>query len=392
MKRFILPIIILAFGIYLLIFLSSMKKDQKRRKHHGFIRTVQTQTVKYDRIQPLIESMGRVYARERITITPEVSGIVIKDKFKMQKGVQFKKGQTLFSIDQRQAFNTLQTITSDLQNALALLLPELKTELPDAYTSWQYFFDALSAHSIPKLPDTQSQREKLLAMRFNIFKLYYTTHNQRLILDKHTIRAPFDGTIEESTIFPSSMVKAGVGVGTVTRTDEMEIELPLTQKDAPFVKKGIPAKIFINESKNEINGFVHRISNLLDENMQTVSVFIRIKNALSQGAKSGAYAKVLLEGDELEHAFSIPRKAIHNKNGVYIIQGKKLVEKKVEIAYLSIDHAYIVNGVEESDLLITEPLQDAIIGMAVQSEQQSAQLQKARHKSNNKQGKKPKAH
>jgi membrane fusion protein (multidrug efflux system) len=380
MKRYILPILILVLAFGIMSWLSSMKKDQKRGKPHEFIRTVQTETVHFDKIKPLIEAMGRVYARERISVTPEVSGLVTTDGFNMRKGVSFRKGQVLFRVDKRQALNSLHTIISDLQNALAMLLPELKTDLPEAYAPWHSFFTELKADNIPAPPVTQSQREKLLATRYNIFKLYYSIKNQRLLVDKHSIAAPFSGTVEDANIYPSSMVRAGVAVGTIARTDEMEIELALSRQDAKFVKAGVTAGVAIESNDILINGVVHRISDVLDERMQTVPVFVRVKNAARQGLKSGSYAKVQLEGSLVEHAFSIPRKALHNKNRVYIIQDQALVEKKVDLAYLGIDHAYIINGLEEADELIVEPLQDAVIGMAVQSEEDAIKKQKFKKK------------
>jgi RND family efflux transporter MFP subunit len=360
--------------------LSSMKKEQKRGRPDAFVRTVQTQAVHYEKIKPSIEAMGRVYARERVNVTPEVSGLVTKDGFRMRKGISFRKGHVLFRVDRRQAVNSLQTIISDLQNALAMLLPELKTDLPEAYEPWHTFFAELSSDNIPALPETQSQREKLLATRYNTFKLYYSMKNQRLMVDKHTVTAPFSGTVEEALIYPSSMVRAGVSVGTIARTDEMEIELSLPRLDVQFIKAGAAAGVSAEGGTDLIKGVVHRVSNILDERMQTVSVFVRVTNATRQGLKSGSYAKVSFEGSLLDRAFSVPRKAIHDKDCVYTIKKGVLAEKKVSLGYVGIDCAYITGGLEEEDILITEPLQDAVIGMAVQSEEDALINQKLKKK------------
>lgn len=360
--------------------LSTLKKEQKHSKPNEFVRTVQTQVVQYDKIKPSIEAMGRVYARERVNVTPEVSGLVTSEGFKMRKGVSFYKGQVLFRIDMRLAVNTLQTIISDLQNALAMLLPELKTDLPDAYEPWHTFFAELSADNIPDLPQAQSQREKMLATRYNIFKLYYSIKNQRLLVDKHAISAPFSGTVEEAHIYPSSMVRAGSSVGTIARTDEMEIELALPAHDAQFMKAGAKAEVLIEGSNGAIPGVVHRVSDVLDERMQTVPIFVRVKNAARRRLKSGSYARVSFDGSLLDQAFSIPRKALHEKDRVYTIEKGKLFEKEVVLGYVGIDRAYVTEGLDEGDVLITEPLQDAVIGMAVQSEEEAIKRQRSKKK------------
>jgi RND family efflux transporter MFP subunit len=357
-----------------------MKKEQKRGRPDAFVRTVQTQAVHYEKIKPSIEAMGRVYARERVNVTPEVSGLVTKDGFKMRKGVSFHRGQVLFRIDRRQAANSLQTIISDLQNALAMLLPELKTDLPGAYNPWHTFFSELNADNIPALPETQSQREKLLATRYNIFKLYYSIKNQRLLVDKHTVTAPFSGTVEEAHIYPSSMARAGIAVGTIARTDEMEIELAVPVQDAQFIKAGTKAGVSIEGNNGAITGVVHRVSDVLDERMQTIPVFVRVKNAARQDLKSGSYATATFDGSRLTRAFSVHRKALHNNNRVYTIEKGVLSEKQVELGYVGIDRAYITGGLDEADVLITEPLQDAVVGMAVQSEEDALKKQKLKKK------------
>lgn len=295
MKRFIIPVVILFAALGVMRLLSSLKKEQGRGNPKPFVRIVQTQVVHYDTVHPVLESMGRALAYEQVSLTPEVSGLVLSNDFRMRKGVSFRRGAVLFRIDSRQARYALETAVSDLQNALASVLPELKTDLPEAYERWYGFFSGLSADSIGALPATQSQREKLLVTRHAIVKLYYTARNQRLLYEKHVLRAPFSGTVESSTIYPSSMARAGTAVGTIVRTDEMEIELPLPRHAARFIRAGMTVWVKTDGVADSVKAAVHRISDILDEHMQTVPVFIRIGDASRLGLKSGYYTNFFKE-------------------------------------------------------------------------------------------------
>ena len=367
MKRFILPILILVIAIAAMKFLSSMKKEQKRHKPVQFIRAVAVQVVHPETINPTIKAMGRVRSREVVELTPEVSGIVLSQNFRLRKGDSFYKGQTVLSIDSRLASNSYKTMISDLQNALASLLPDLKSDIPDAYERWNTFFTALSPDQpLPGLPAAGNDREKLFVSRFNIYKLYYLAQNQRLTLSKHTLKAPFTGTVSESKIFPASMVRAGIGVATLVRTDNMEIELPLTSVEASFVRKGMSALVTTDDMQEPITGTVHRMGGNLDEQMQTVSVFVRVKNGSPNNLLDGAFATVFIKGDEIPQSVAVVRKAVHDKNKVYTINSGQLEEKEITIAYNGIDTAYVSNGLNELDTLVIEVLQDAVIGMAMQ--------------------------
>jgi len=371
MKRVIPPVLIIIIGIAVTILLMNNKKEQKRGVPRMQVRTVASQTIKYSDIRPSIEASGRVRSRERIQLTPEVSGTIMQSGFSLFKGMAFQRGQILVHIDNRQAEYALRSTISDLLNALAGLLPELKTDIPDAYERWQGFFTGLSAENIPELPETSSQREKLLATRFNIFKLYYAAQNQRLSLDKHVIRAPFSGTVEDAGVYPSSLARAGVAIAAIARTDEVEIEIAVPSESTNMIQPGTKA-IIAHSAGNPIEATVHRISDVLEENMQTVSTFIRVKNAAAQGLRSGAYVTVTISGTTLDNAVKFPRKALYTGNRVYIIHDGNLAERTITPAYLDIDHVYVSGGIEEGAVLVTEPLQDAVVGMRVQTIEQAA--------------------
>ena len=367
MKKFILPIFILliAIGIYML--LSSMKKEQTRHKPGQFTRAVAAQVVQPATINPSIKAMGRVRSREVVELTPEVSGIVLSQNFRLRKGDSFRNGQTLLRIDSRLASNTYKTMISDLQNALASLLPDLKSDIPEAFERWNAFFALLSHDKpLPDLPDAINEREKLFVSRFNIYKLYFLAKNQGVTLSKHTLTAPFTGTVSDSKIFPASMVRAGVGVATLVSADNMEIELPLSSVEASLVKKGMTAMVTTDDMQEPITGTIHRMSGNLDERMQTVSVFVRVKNGSPNNLLDGAFATVSIKGEPMTQAFAVARKTVHDRNRVYTVNKGKLEEKEVTVAYNGIDTVYISGGLQELDTLIIEVLQDAVVGMAVQ--------------------------
>ena len=365
-KRLLLPLLIVATGFGIMQLLASFKKEQKRMPPRPFVRTVATQKIHYGSIAPTIQSIGRVSALERVSLTPEVSGLILNSSFKLYKGQSFKKGTILFKIDSSQIFFGYSSTVSDLQNALAGMLPELATDQPQALEGWQTFFSQLTVTTLPDLPPPHSDRVKLLATRYGVYKLYYLAQQQRNTLEKHTVYAPFNGTVETTQVFPASMARAGVTVATIVRTDAVEIELALTDQQIPFIKKDMEAAVFIEGTSESRSGKVHRISNVLDERMQTASAFVRLTGSTAENFKSGAYATVRFTGTPLDHAVVIPRKAVHNKKFVYTISADTLAEAEVTIACLSVDSAYLTAGMEEGSTLITEPLQEAVIGMAVQ--------------------------
>lgn len=375
-RRFIIPVLIVAAGFGGMKFLASFKKEQKRLPPRPFIRTLTTSTVHYNDLSPSIETMGRVLPLEQIQLAPEVSGLVLDRSFKLFKGNTFRKNDILLRIDTIQAYFNYSATISDLQNALAGLLPELKTDQPKALEAWQRFFSRLSVDTLPALPEVQTDREKLLATRYQIYRLYFLARQQQNTLGKHTIRAPFTGTVEETQAYPGSMARAGTALATLVRTDAIEIELALTQQQLPFISTGSTVMVDLEGTDATQTGTVNRISNILDKRMQTAAAFVRIDGCTGPLIKSGAYAKVRMAGSVIAHAVAIPRKALHNRVFVYTIESDTLAEHRIKIAYQSVDSAYCTGGIAEGGELIVEPLQDAVIGMAVQNPATARKRQK----------------
>ncbi len=158
-------------GFFGMKFMGEYKKEQPKRKHKPFIPQVTATVVHYSSLNPEISALGRINSFETVALASEVSGIVLADKFSLRKGKTFRKNQIVMRIDQRQVRNSLYTFQSDLLNALASFLPELKVEIPDAFDRWNDFFTGLENDKLPALPETTTQREKLYVSRYNIYKL-----------------------------------------------------------------------------------------------------------------------------------------------------------------------------------------------------------------------------
>jgi membrane fusion protein, multidrug efflux system len=359
-------IVLAAVGLFLIM--GGIKRDRPRRPPQPLVRTVSTTTVRYGPVSPTITATGRVRAEQRVQLTPQVSGTILQSGFRLLKGTSFHANQILMRIDNRQALYTLQTTISELQNALAGLLPVLKTDIPAAYERWSAFFAAIDGAdvTIPQLPATESEREKLLVTRYNIYKLYYTARNQQVALAQYILRAPFSGTVEEASVHPASMARGGgAAVAVIARTDRMEVELALSPANAARVSPGMAAAVSVEGTNRPAAAVVHRVGQAVDERMQTVPVFVRIDNAAKLGIRSGAYATVTLAADTLESAMAIPRKALHDRNRVYLIEDSLLTEREVAVVHVGAETAYISSGPLEGATLIVEPLQDAAVGMAV---------------------------
>ncbi len=358
-----LGIVISGFGLYK--GLASFKEPQKKRTRPPQVKPVRVQVVRLDEISPEIQALGRVKSEHPVELSAEVSGTAVASAFNFKNGASFHKGQVLLRIDDRRAQTGFKSAVSALMNALAGFLPEVKIDLPEVYDKWHGFFNKLSFEKLPDLPDYSNNKEKLFLSRFNIFSLYFAASNHSINLEKHILRAPFRGTVVQSAIRAGAMVRAGVPVGQIVRTDRQEIEVPLALADVKWVEKGKPVQIVIQETGDTAAGKILRISKALQGQSQTVNVYLSVKNTNRVILLDGMYASVSFKGRSLADGVVLPRQAVYGNREVYVIQGGRLKTRQVEIAKMGGGFAYIARGLADGDTAVSQSLQDAIPGMHV---------------------------
>lgn len=400
--KLIIPILVLALGVWGMLALKSLRKPPPKRKIPERIVSMNVVKASYAPVTPEISILARVRARDRVNFAAEINGKIMQEGFKLRKGMRFSKGSILLKIDDEAVDNTLKVRISNLMSGVGDMLPDMKIDLPDSWQRWHTFFNQISFDHLPSLPQYQSDKEKMYLARFNIFTLYYNTRNQQQIVDKYTIRAPFTGLVAESRVHPGDLANPGAPLAMLVSTEKYELELPVTQKQLAYMQKGMKVQVTIAENGYKTHGTIVRLSPVLDDISQTAIAIVEVPG--SKDVVDGAYAEMLINGKELTRAFIVPRQALYQDNYALVIGGvkpskrnmvqanlalKPQTDKKkrpelgkkpsarnpnlvgameirpVTIAFLGEKYAYITEGIREGEFVVIEPTQNVAPEMKV---------------------------
>jgi hypothetical protein len=85
-----------------------------------------------------------------------------------------------------------------------------------------------------------------------------------------------------------------------------------------------------------------------------VNVYVVPSNGKSD-LYPGMYLEVFINAGTFENSFELPRKALGNDNIVQLIEDSTLVIMKVDVLKKN-RNSYIVNGLNDGDLVITEQI------------------------------------
>lgn len=345
----------ISIGAYFLSeFLSAQKEEPMMKKAPQAKKFVETRTVQYTNLKTSVISHGRVENAQSLDLIAEVSGRMVQG-IRLKEGQSFSKGDLIFKIDDEEARLTLKAQKSNFLRDLAAILPDLRIDFSDNFDAWQSYFTALDIDkSFPELPKTKSAKEKTFLATRGIYSSFYAIKSAEVRLEKHRYYAPFNGSLMEVSLQSGSFVNPGTRIGKILRSGIHEMRVSVDTKDIPWIQEGAPVDIYAEETQQRWKGQVTRISDYVNQNTQSVDVFISL---MPNGQKiyDGQFFKASIPARTVKDGMIMPRSAIYNGNEVFVLEDSLLRRKRINILRLAENDA-IFNGLQPNEELVVEPL------------------------------------
>jgi len=358
-------------GFKLMGFLASQKEAPPERPKPEVVNYVKAIEFKPTDIETEVEAYGRISSSQQLNLTAEVGGRLLAGSIPFKEGRNFTRGQLLCKIHDTEQRLSLQARKSTFLNLLASILPDLRIDFPDTYIAWQAYFDAIELDKdLPDLPKMETSKEKTFLATKNILGEFYSIKSIEENLKKYNVYAPYTGSISQVNVEVGSIVNPGTQIGSIIRTDQLELSMPVELRDITFVELGKRVKVEDQTGKTW-RGEVVRIADLVDPSTQSVNVFINVEKPGRGEIYDGLYLKAQIPGKVVKNAMSILRSIIRNKDEVFVVEGGVLKTKKITIQKVSGENA-IISGLNAGDLLVTDAPANASNNMKVTIAEQGA--------------------
>lgn len=121
----------------------------------------------------------------------------------------------------------------------------------------------------------------------------------------------------------------------------------LPEKELARVHEDQPATLILSAiGESKVNGFVERISPVIDATTGTIKVTLRVPNEDNR-LKAGMFAQVELNYDTHQNATLLPRKAmlaIDDKVNVFVIADGKAYKKQIKVGYQQGEYIEVLSG------------------------------------------------
>ncbi|MCG8684807.1 MAG: hypothetical protein MI892_08030 [Desulfobacterales bacterium] len=352
-------------------------------------------------------------------ISPQVSGNIIEKHPALDQGGMVEKGDVLIKIDDTDyAIDMIkaQAQVKLSENTIAQYrvsqerdkdrLPAVKqnTMLTKAeYTRLKTLYETDRVGTLADVEDAEQAYNSELDTQKNLIKtiaLYPLQIQEaqndlasnmadlktaKLNLERCVIRAPFTGRVQSETIEIGTYITAGTSALTLADDSILEIQVPLSDKDA-FETLGLKSatgtsswfsdldaigcrlESVTGKSFASMSATVHRAVEY-DADSRTLYLAVRVSGLTNQEQKTdqgsvplldGMFCKVHFEGREVENVVKAPRTSLNSDNTVFLARDGRLKTLAVETVMSDKESVYITGAFESGDSLVTTALTNPI--------------------------------
>ncbi len=317
---------------------------------------------KLETIEHYHKGTGKLRAVDRFEIVAQVEGQLLPSARTFKEGRSYRKGEVMLEIDRQEFYMNLLAQKSDFITLATSILPDLKSDYPDAYPLWRNYVSSIDVNKqLPEIPKVQSEQENFYLSGKGILSKYYSVKSAEEKLIKYTIRAPFTGVVTAVKAEAGKAVRSGSELGTLISTERYDLEITVPIASMEQIKVGTEAHLFSSDITGSWNGKVVRISGDIDEQSQSIKVFIRTQGA---DLKEGMYLNAEIAQKPLENAMKIPRKMVDDNNRLFIVENNTLKSVEVKVVTRQSDYA-IVKGLKEGTPVLSSVVKSAYDGMPV---------------------------
>lgn len=362
---------ILLMGIAAMSILAATKEEAKKKEAPVRIRQVATIPLRYTDHTLQIHGNGSIESQQRLDLVSFVGGEVVYAHDDLKSGLFVSAGDVLLKVDDREAQNHTLQARSGLINAIVSLIPELRGNAGNAaYEKWSNYLEALNMETTPDLPRITNAQERIRVSMHNIFNQHALVKNAEITLDRHTIRAPFDGYIVSDGVIAGTWISPGQVAVSLINPFQLEIAVPLALTELELLADNPMPLAIVTPSEDpskQLVGTLSRQNAHIDKHSQTVTIHIELSNLdLDPAFLPGNYMDVHIQGNLLKDVAVLSRDVVAPGPYVYTMEDSLLARHPVTIVASEGDSIIIANtGVETGTQIITTLMQSPIVGMRV---------------------------
>lgn len=292
--------------------------------------TIDGMVVKASPLQNTVNVTGTVLADESVVLTTELSGKV--EQIYFEEGQSIRKGSLLLRLND-----------DEVRAELEKLQFTKKLNEDNEFRQKQL---------LEKEAISQEEYETALTT-LNTIKAEIKVMESRL--EKHTIRAPFDGKIGLRSVSEGSYVNPGETIAQLYKINPIKLEFAVPGRYLELVNVGDEVRFTVDAYTEEFQGKIYAIEPQIDAQTRTIRLRAKAENSNSK-LLPGQFARINLILENIQNAMLIPTQAVIpelNGKKVYLYQNGVTTAKSIETNIRTETSVQVISGLAPGDTVVT---------------------------------------
>ena len=342
---------------------------------------VETLIVHRDTYRPQLVVLGTVTAAQDITLSPRVRGQVIDISSDFVPGQTVKQGDLLVKVEAADFENALAIRQSELEQTQASLkIEEGRRDLAEKELALlEDTLQATNRDLVLRVPQIASIRAEIKAAEAAV-------EQAQLDLSRTEIIAPFDAQILRRSVNIGSQVGPGDELARLVGVDEYWVMATVPVRSLKWMQfqeeDGVSSTVVLRNpgvwpAGTYRKAKVSRTIGTLDSETRLAQVLITVDDPLAQQHEGPSLIidtliETEIEGRPIENVVRLSRDFLRSRDTVWVMKDEKLEVRTPKIVFRDADYAYIAEGLESGDEVVTTNLSSAAPGIGLKKLDPSA--------------------
>lgn len=383
-KTLLISLGVLVAGAALILLIFNTEPEAQRsgatKETAMLVNTVQ---VERSNFTPTINAMGTVVPSQDVMLSPRVGGQIIELSENFTPGGYIEEGEMLLQIDPADYQNALQQRKSELQQAQTNLEIEMGRQNV-ARQDYELLDDSLTNENRSLV----LREPQLNAARSNVQSAEAAVEQAQLNLERTTIRAPFDAYILSRNVNLGSQVSPGDELARLVGRDTYWIETTVPLRHLRYIDipqngdEGSPVTIrnrSVWEEGESRQGTLFRLVGTLTDETRLARVLVEVddphgyldENNDQPRLMIGSFVEANIQAQELQDVVRLSRDYVRQDNTIWVNENDTLRIRNANILFRDANYAYITEGLEDGEHVVTTNLTTVVDGSPLRLESET---------------------
>lgn len=261
-----------------------------------------------------VVATGSVDVRNRIALTPQVTGRVVSISPSLVVGGTFKAGEQLLLIDPRDFQLAAEAAEADVATAESdLKLEQAKSDAARANYDLLHPDEEVPA-LVARVPQIAQAEARLAAARAR-------QRVAALDLERTAFSLPFDGTVTRTSAEVGQLLTRGQSFGEVFAEDAIEVVAPISSDNLKRLDPAVGRRAQIRGPYRNFDAVVEKVSAELDSRTRFATLYLKVTG---EPPVPGTFVDVEIDGPVFADTFLLPDSAEQANDRVWIVANGEL--------------------------------------------------------------------